>query len=311
MADRKPSETAEYSGKLKFQIDGDIVEIPCGVMPDGTRLLSETAVTKALGGKRGGSHWIRQREGNRLPVYASAGNLQPYIEPMLAEKLINHRTWRGKGQGGNGAYGIDATALPEICEVYIKARRANALLPSQVHIAEHADMLLVAIAKVGVVALVDEATGYQAVRQRDELQKLLSKYIAEELQPWTKRFPDEFYKQMFRLKGWDYEGLGITSHKPRIVGKITNDIVYERMPKGVLDELRRRNPPKPDGRRKHKHHQFLTEDIGDEHLERLISADITLMRASNSWSEFERLLDRAYPKHGVVQGELAIEEDQQ
>lgn len=49
----------------------------------------------------------------------------------------------------------------------------------------------------------------------------------------------------------------------------------------------------------------------NEILERLISADITLMRASNSWSEFERLLDRAYPKHGVVQGELAIEEDQQ
>lgn len=63
---------------------------------------------------------------------------------------------------------------------------------------------MIALAKVGVVALVDEATGYQTVRQRDELQRLLSKYIAEELQPWAKRFPDEFYTQMFRLRGWDY-----------------------------------------------------------------------------------------------------------
>jgi hypothetical protein len=78
------------------------------------------------------------------------------------------------------------------------------------------------------------------------------------------------------------------------------------MPKGVLESLKSKNPPRADGRRKYKHHQFLTEDIGDKHLEKMISADITLMRASGSWAEFIRLLDRAYPKYGAVQGELTI-----
>lgn len=305
MSERESGETARYSGILHL---GDDIEIPCGVMDDGTRLLSERAVTKALGGKRGGSHWLRQKEGSQLPVYASANNLQPYISASLGIKLVSHRLWRAKGTGGFGAYGIDATALPEICEVYLNARKAGALTASQQHIAEQAEILMIALAKVGVVALVDEATGYQTVRQRDELQRLLSKYIAEELQPWAKRFPDEFYTQMFRLRGWDYGSLGAGGKKPRIVGKLTNEIVYERLSKGVLEELKRKNPPTVEGRRKYKHHQFLTEDIGDEHLERQISADITLMRASGSWAEFERLLDRAYPRFGAVQGELDIKD---
>ncbi|NMN02835.1 P63C domain-containing protein [Bifidobacterium panos] len=305
MNERKSGETAEYSGHLNI---GDDIDIPCGVMGDGTRLLSERAVTRALGGKRGGSHWLRQKEGNRMPVYASAGNLQPFIHGGLAYKLVNHRLWRAKGQGGFGAYGIEAEALPEICEVYMRARHAGVLLPSQEHIAEQADILMAALAKVGIVALVDEATGYQSVRQRDELQKLLSKYIAEELQPWAKRFPDEFYTQLFRLRGWDYQTLGAGGKKPRLVGKLTNDIIYERMPRGVLDELKRKNPPDDSGRRRYKHHQFLTEDIGDDHLALQISNSIALMKASRSWGEFNRLLDRVYPKYGSQQGELDLED---
>ncbi|MFT8649140.1 MAG: P63C domain-containing protein, partial [Bifidobacterium psychraerophilum] len=158
------------------------------------------------------------------------------------------------------------------------------------------------------VALVDEATGYQSVRQHNELELLLSKYISEELQPWAKRFPDEFYSQMFKLKGWDYINLGAGGKKPRVVGKITNDIVYDRLPSGVLESLKKKNPSDADGHRKHHHHQFLTEDIGDKHLEKMIGSVITLMRASGSWSEFIRLLDRAYPKHGAVQEELTLDE---
>mgnify|MGYP003561277120 CR=1 FL=1 len=50
-----------------------------------------------------------------------------------------------------------------------------------------------AFARVGITALVDEATGYQYERENDELQKILKAYISEELLPWQKRFPDIFY----------------------------------------------------------------------------------------------------------------------
>lgn len=281
-------------------------KIPCGVLSDGTRLLSERGVSRALDVKRGGSHWKRQKAGNRLPVFASANNLLPFINAVLYEKLSNPRWFRISGQGVVNK-GVEASALPGICAVYMKARRAGALISSQEHIADQCEVLLYALAETAIDALVDEATGYQYFRQRNELQQLLSKYIADELQPWAKRFPDEFYKQIFRLRGWNYEGLGVSGHKPRIVGKLTNEIVYERMPEPVLEELKKRNPPKPDGRRKYKHHQFLTEDIGDKNLEAQIIADISLMRISKSWAGFMSYLNTAYPKHGITQGELDIE----
>lgn len=285
-------------------------EIRCGVTKNRTRLLSERGICDALGVKRGGSHWKRQKdEGTKLPVYASANNLYEFIDGRLYMKLTHPHMFRVPGQGGNAGKGLEASVLPGICSVYIKARRAGKLDPSQEHVADLAEGLLMALAETAIDALVDEATGYQSARQRDELQRLLSKYVAEELQPWAKRFPDEFYRQIFRLRGWNWEALGgDKGHRPQCVGKLTNEIVYERLPKGVLDELRRRNPPDDNGRRKHKHHQYLTEDVGDVNLEQQITADIALMRISKSWAGFMSYLNQAYPKYGPQQGELELED---
>ena len=144
-----------------------------------------------------------------------------------------------------------------------------------------ADMVIRAFAKVGIIALIDEATGYQAERVRKdelELQRILAAYISPELMPWAKKFPDEFYEQLFRLRGWQYKPISV--RKPRIVGKITSQIVYEKLPPGVLEEMREKNPADEEGRRKRKHHQFLTEDIGHPHLKDHLLQVIMLMRVS-------------------------------
>jgi hypothetical protein len=146
---------------------------------------------------------------------------------------------------------------------------------------------------VGVIALVDEATGYQAVRDRDELHKILAAYINDELLPWSKRFPDEFYRELFRLRGWPYSPP--SPKRPKYVGKLTNELVYEKLPPGVLEELRGKNPVVKDGWRRYRHHQFLTMDIGNPHLEKHVTAVTTLMRVSATWSRFKKLFDRAFP----------------
>ena len=56
---------------------------------------------------------------------------------------------------------------------------------------------------------------------------------------------------------------------------------YEKLPEGVLDKLREKNPVTVEGRRRHKHHQFLTKDIGNPHLEKQVVAVTTLMRAAS------------------------------
>jgi hypothetical protein len=184
--------------------------------------------------------------------------------------------------------------LPQVCDVWLRAREAGVLRrESQLRIALKAEILTRGLARVGIIALVDEATGYQEERDRDALHKILAAYIAEELMPWTRRFPDTFYQELFRLKGWKYSPPSVK--RPREVGKLTAELVYQKLPPGVLDELRIKNPLIRSGYRRHKHHQFLTESIGNVHLEKQLIAVTTLLRASPDWKTFKILFDNAFP----------------
>lgn len=281
---------------------GDL-EIPCYVLEDGRRVLHQRGMVSSLGMARGGSSI---GGGDRLANFTVGQALQPYVSAELVRAVtdpIKFRTPRGAV-----AYGYEATVLADLCEAVLKAREDGKLQKQQEHIARQCEILVRGFARVGIIALVDEATGYQAERDRDALHKILEAYIAKELLPWTKRFPDEFYKQLFKLRGWQYSPLSVK--RPQFVGRLTNEIVYDRLPDGVLEELRRKNPIIKDGRRAHKHHQFLTEDIGNPHLEKHLAVVTALMRASTDWGKFKRLLVRALPKpNEAIQGELWSEED--
>ncbi len=107
---------------------------------------------------------------------------------------------------------------------------------------------------VDVQRHVDEATGYQEIRDREALQEILQKYISGALLEWTKTFPIEFYKGIFRLNGWQWNG----GKMPSVVGTWTNDLVYDRPAPGVLEELQRLNPVTEKGYRRYQHHRYLT-----------------------------------------------------
>lgn len=185
---------AVYSGKLPI---ADI-ELDCAVLDGGVRVLSERAVHRAFGSKRGGSHWKRAKEsedGASLPSFLSAKNYSEFISKDLEVALESPILYQST-VGGAPANGIRAELLPEICGVFLSARRAGKLHPSQAHLAVQAEVLMEAFAKVGIIALVDEATGYQRDRSHDALRLLLSKYIAEGLQKWLKTFPDSFFVEL-------------------------------------------------------------------------------------------------------------------
>jgi hypothetical protein len=149
---------------------------------------------------------------------------------------------------------------------------------------------------VGIIALVDEATGFQEIRSRKALEEILEQFIAKDLRKWAKTFPDEFYKEMFRLRNWQYVPFSVK--RPGVVGRYTNDLVYERLAPGVLEELKRKTPKTPAGHRKHRFFQWLTEDVGHPRLREHLTAVIALMKASTKWSQFYRMLQRALPRYG-------------
>lgn len=170
---------------------------------------------------------------------------------------------------------------------------ANALVPSQAHIAKQAEILIRGLARVGITALVDEATGYQYDRARSALAEILENFIAEEVRKWTKTFPLEFYKQIFRLKGWDFDPASVK--RPVLIAQYTNEFVYRRLAPGVLEELKRKNPPSDSGRRRYKHFQWLTGDIGHPRLLAHIEGVTLLMKLSKDMDDLRVKLDEHYP----------------
>lgn len=245
---------AVYSGKLPI---ADI-ELDCAVLDGGVRVLSERAVHRAFGSKRGGSHWKRAKEsedGASLPSFLSAKNYSDFISKDLEVALESPILYQST-VGGAPANGIRAELLPEICGVFLSARRAGKLHPSQAHLAVQAEVLMEAFAKVGIIALVDEATGYQRDRSHDALRLLLSKYIAEGLQKWLKTFPDSFFVELDKLYDND------TSHgkRPQYYGKFINKYVYDPIENGyVKRELDKLNITDA-GKRRARFHQWLNED---------------------------------------------------
>ena len=265
-------------------IIGDI-EIPCYVLEDETRVLSQRGMTMGIG--------LNPEAGFRMPQLIGSRSIKPFISNNLMPALESPILFKNPRGGGN-AYGYPATLLIDICNVILSARDAGALHEQQLPIAQRCDVLIRALATVGIIALVDEATGYQDIRAKRALATILQKFIDKELQPWTKTFPYEFYEQIFRLKGWPGpEGV----KRPSVIGHYTNDFVYARLAPGVLDELKKRNPIIPSkGRRKSTHHQWFTPDLGHPKLKEHLAAVTALMRAAPNWDSFRRSLQRAFPK---------------
>ena len=279
---------ASYQGEL--DING--FKISCAVLEDGQRVLVNRSLANALGIKGSGAYWQKKKEQKSaaLPEYLSANYLQPFISDEHKLKIYNTISYVNKA--GLETEGVDATLLSDICDIYIKAG-AKGAFKNNPEIPEIAYKLLLALSKVAITALVDEATGYQYIREKDELQKILKAYIAPELLSWQKKFPDEFYKEIFRLNKWDYTVNGI-KQRPGIVGTWTKKLVYQQLPKGVMQELYSKTPKTITGKLAAKLHQSLTFDVGNSHLEKQLISVITLMNISKDWGEFLKYFKRKF-----------------
>lgn len=261
-------------------------KIACAVLSNEKRVITQTALFDAFDRPRKGE---RRLEG--LPSIIGAKNLSPYINDELKEKLepIHYYLQNGKITAGH-----NAEVIPLICELYLKAKDDGILLESQEKIVAQAHILNRALARVGILALIDEATGFQYDRENNALQKILKAYIAEEFLKWQTRFPRKYYQELYKLYNWEYNPLSMKH--PQYLGKFTNEYVYQYLPDGVLEELRIKNPKNENGQRPKRHHQFLTGDIGIPHLEKHITKLITVMELSDDIEDFKRNFNKIFRK---------------
>lgn len=286
MDEKIPKE--QWSGVLHI---GNM-DIECAVLDDGTRVLSYRGMSRAMNLS---DKWTTNGA-SELPPFLRHKALKPYIPSDISAPNFSPIIYQPK-HGGRTAFGVKADLMPKILDAWLDAQEAGALnKPKDLAVAVRAKILMRGLAHVGIIALVDEATGYQEIRDKVALQSILDKFITDEWAKWTKTFPDEYYKQLFRLKGIDYRSIG--GRKPSYIGSWTNDIVYKRLAPAVLTALKEKNPKNERGNRSHKFHQSLTTDYGHPKLKEHLNNVIFLMKGCAKWSDFERILNRTSPRYG-------------
>ena len=281
---------ATHKGYMRM---GDI-DLECYVLEDGRRVFHKKGIAKAIGLKSaGGSAFLKTMSRKGLGNEISE-DLRSAIESPI------YFTYLTSGMG----HAYEADVLVEVCKAIKRAHDADYLSKTQEELYRQANALLYAVGKVGVIALIDEATGYQTKRSPEALRLLVQQYLEAEKREWRKEFPDEYYHELNNIYGNEsmatLKSGTMVLNKPRYFAKFTRTYVYEPLANGaVLEELDKLNPTiDKKGTRRDRFHQHLSEDYGLEKLRIQVREVITILKISNSMDEFKRLFKRRFPKRG-------------
>lgn len=260
------------------------VEVPCYVLEDDRRVIATNGVLDALNMARGGA---MVRGMNRLELFAAQNRLKPYVSNDLLARIADPIKFKF---GNNVAHGFESDTLIDLAEAVIQADNAGALQKQQKVIAHRCRVITSSLTRLGLIALIDEATGYQLKRDSQELQSILSAYLLPEHRPWLQVVPEEFTDEVYRVYGWTRKP---QNRGPRYAGKLIRQLIYEKMPKPVLPALDEKNPSDASYRRKRKHNQYLTQQ-GLDHFRSQVITIMTLLRISKNKGEFKGHIRRLY-----------------
>nr|ELR5113010.1 hypothetical protein [Providencia stuartii] len=269
--------------------------LSCAVLPDGRRVISmqgSNGLADTFGVSVGSKmpRWVPNGESGQLPYVLQANEIQPFISLELRQQISEPIVYKN-ASGVGVSYGIDVTLLPSICEAWIEAEK-NGELKQRNHLntAVKAQALYKSLARVGAVALVDEATGYQKERERDALAKLLEEFIAKEMRPWVSTYPADFFEELCRLRKVPFKA---NMRKPQYFGYLINNITYDRMAPDLREILKEERARAKKGNA--KMHQFLSEGTGYAMLQKRLTGITTLMKACDEYDDFITLLDKVHP----------------
>lgn len=263
------------------------IEIPCYVLDNGMRVITHRGLQGAIS----------------MAVKGSATETAAFVETIAKKGLdckdlvarLSSPTEFVPLVGGRTAFGYEATLLADLCDFMLEARSRGGMLGKAAQrMAARCEILARGFARVGIIALVDEATGYEADRLRGELRCILEQYISKELARWERAFESDFYKHICRLKGWKYDPT--STKRTHQIARLTVDLVYDRIHPELLKELKHVREEK--GKPSHKLHQWLTTFPGGGHprLKQHNEGVTALLSVAKTWGQFSEWVDARYPK---------------
>lgn len=261
------------------------IDVDCYVLDDPTRtaVISQRGMAVVLG---------LGQSGSRIPDFIKTKTIGPYVGRELGEKFENPLVFQAPTLGANQpptkTYGYDITILIDLCKAVLKAEEDGRLLRRQAHIARQAHIIINASAKAGIQGLVYKLAGYDA--SREEVVSAFKMFIREEAREYEKEFPDQLYRQWYRL----YELPEPIKGRPWNFKSFTLEQVYKPLAKSNGKILMLAKAAKASGEdRRKKLHQFLS-DIGVKALRQHLGELIGIAKLSSNRAEYERNIRKIF-----------------
>jgi hypothetical protein len=277
---------AVRDGQLQI---GD-VWIDCYVLKDGKRLFHKRGLAKALG--------LKSEGGNAFMKSMGSASLESVITGSLREKLDNPVIF--KPLNGDPAHGYEGIFVIELCDAIWEAGRLNLLKPNQEFLAKQSEIIVRSSAKVGIIALIDEATGYIKDKQKNEYRELFKEFIRKECREWEKEFPDQFFEMIYRM--YDLKRNKDKSKHPQFFGNFIRKYIYAPLANSngaVLDMIEDKNPVVyKSGGRKYKMFQFLSDEVGLPAFRAHMWQVIGIGSATRTKDGFKKGFKMAFPESG-------------
>jgi len=291
----KQAATARWSSKLPQATHGDSdhplrigeIEIGCYVLDDGRRVISQRALQTGIGMNMSGG---AQRLLKMMGLFNAKGIPCKDLSSRISDpiKFVTQ---------GVIAHGYEATTLADMCDVILDARKAGILSPQRMRLADQCEILVRSFAKVGIIALIDEATGYQYDRPRRDLEQLLKKFLSENLVRYARTFPNDYFKHLCRLKGVELRN---DMRLPQYFGHLTNDLIYRRIAPGLLKALKERRAER--GTPSNKLYWWTSEELGHPSLLLHLGTVVGLLKLNNDYDKFYAQLNTIAPVYPEVPG---------
>jgi len=244
-------------------------------------------MAKALGMKSAGGNVFMKAMGRKGLGSVMAADVREKIDNPLIFKTLT----------SDLGHGYDATILIDICDTIIEAAKANKLGAGQESLALQAEIIIRASAKLGIVALVDDATGFIADKRREQYKELFREFIREEVSWYQSEFPDKLFDVIYKIYGLPRKA--DAKNHPQFFGKFIRKYIYEPLANSngaILEMLDEKNPVVyASGGRRYKMFQFLSDVVGLPALRAHLWQVIGIGNASKSKAQFEKNFHTAFP----------------
>lgn len=256
------------------------IDVDCYVLNDErhTTVISKRGMARSLGmSDRGNSITNLVQSKSLSEIITSADGLRE----KLSNPLIFKDSLSADGKLNPIVHGYDVTILIDLCQAIKKANEEGKLAPNQKHIARQAGIIVAASAKAGIKGLVYALSGYDVTRE--EIISSFKRFVAQEARGYEKEFPDELYKEWYRL----YQEKRPKKNKPWRFMHLTNSQVYKPLARSNGRLLKLLKVHKREyGNKNNRLHQFLAE-IGVKALRQHLGQLLAIAKLAKSRVEYE------------------------